>query len=735
MALFSHILILALAVSSVSPLRTAASGDVVVENDAATLVLSGDGYAKSLKSKATGQECLAGKEKLPFCTLTQNHPYDNENLLTLPSKPTTFPANKLYARSDTLFVEFAGTRDIALVKVGVAPGYFTFTLVGRDYHIEKMGIKRKTEVDELCFCQLPVRDRKNFGAWMNVAWDDKTAVCLMGSMPETYIDCKSSKGVRGMSATAWNSVLLPGPGAVLVCEATPRFLDTVDAVEKDLGLPSGVEDRRREGVGMSYYEDRGVTPATVDESIAWAKRGGFGIYTIYYAAFSHGPGRGEYGCGTYGWNADYPRGMEDLKEVAGKVHAAGMKMGYHIHYNKCSLDDAYVRNADPRVGAAAHLILAGDVSPEDTEIVVHTLPRGIREEPLRRLLLLDKEYIYFDSYTTEPPYKFTGCKRASLGSKAVSHTAGTRFIHVDVDSWTDFIRMDFSSDVQEEIASRINDVCRECGVDFLYYDGSDDVQEPYWYSIAKSQMRIHDALERKPLYSEGSMKPHFSWHLYARGNAFDAFRPEMIRASLEKYVVPCAKLNAMDFTPVNFGWTTNLPPSARSMGMQPDMFGIICARAAGYGCPMSLRGEAEQMRKNPMTGENLDVIRAWEELRLSGTLTEKQKEMLRDPSKEFVLLDGRIFECKELSPEGYKGVRAFSFRRDGKSCIIFWVPRGSVLFDMDFGGAPVSLTFADGSSSGLVNGKFKAVPRRQILETEMKMEKMEEIFIKRLYQK
>ena len=67
----------------------AAAPDVVLENPRMRLVLSGDGYAKSLTLKPSGEECLS-EARTPFATLTQYRPYDNEYKLMLPAKPLAF---------------------------------------------------------------------------------------------------------------------------------------------------------------------------------------------------------------------------------------------------------------------------------------------------------------------------------------------------------------------------------------------------------------------------------------------------------------------------------------------------------------------------------------------------------------------------------------------------------------------------------------------------------------------
>ena len=51
---------------------------IVLKNRSFRLELRQDGTASSLQVE--GRECLGG-ERIPFCTLTQERPYDNENFL------------------------------------------------------------------------------------------------------------------------------------------------------------------------------------------------------------------------------------------------------------------------------------------------------------------------------------------------------------------------------------------------------------------------------------------------------------------------------------------------------------------------------------------------------------------------------------------------------------------------------------------------------------------------------
>ena len=163
--------------------------DVVIENGALRLVLSGDGAAKSLVAKATGEECLAPGVRIPFARLRQDRPYDNEMHLLHPAKPMWFDANRISRKGDALEIGFANEYHVMRVRVTATGDYLAFVPEGTEYVlIDDFGDKRRTEIDGIEFLRLPVRDRAHFGACANVAWDARTAVAVMGLQPEGRID-------------------------------------------------------------------------------------------------------------------------------------------------------------------------------------------------------------------------------------------------------------------------------------------------------------------------------------------------------------------------------------------------------------------------------------------------------------------------------------------------------------------------------------------------------------------
>lgn len=634
-----------------------ARGQVVLENAALRLTLGEDGRVYSLICKATGEECLEGS--LPLCAITQNRPYDNENFLMMPAKPVTFPSNRLEYRDGQLFVQFEDTYDIAVIDVTVREDYLGFRLARRDYRIEDMGVKRKTELDALALVQLPVVKRAHFGSWLNVTWDERTAVCLMGVDPKTRIDCFGNTFYAGLE----QAVGMEGAGAVLIAAPTERFLDVVARVEEDYGLPKGVESRRRADYSDSYYELRDVTPENLDRHIAYARAGGFRAMVLYYPDFAST-------CGHYLWKPGFDR--QTLADLCRRIREAGFRLGFHIHYSKVSVTDPYLCGGvpDKRLHYVKDLVLAAPLGAEDTEILLETSPEGLRTEPGRRLLLIGDEFIMYESFTQEKPYRLLGCQRGVYNTRPAAHEGGTLARQPDVDDWPLFIRINQDSSLPDEIAQRLAALYADCGCSFVYFDGAEDVPPPYWYNVSRSQKRVYDRLNPVPVYAEGALKSHYGWHILSRGNAFDLFRPEQIRAAMKKYTLRCARQMADDFTAVDFGWVDYVAPDSTTAGMQPDTYAYICSKALAWDAPISLMGKLGPLDSHPRTADNLRTVREWEQAKREGRLGEAEKALLRDPDREWVLLGGRLYEslaCVTAGP-----VRAQLIEKDGRNCLLYW---------------------------------------------------------------
>ena len=183
----------------------AVGADVVVETTAFRLTVGDDAAAKSLVVKATGEELLEPREGIPLFASTQIRPFNNEIRLVQQAKRTTYPANRIRREGDLLYVGFETAPYEAVVRVTESSeGYATFrvdrlvsnTTDEHQYYHWNLDVP---PVESFRLLQLPVRERVNFGDWLNVMWDDKAAVGVFGGTPYMDVDNERRFGFRRLT--------------------------------------------------------------------------------------------------------------------------------------------------------------------------------------------------------------------------------------------------------------------------------------------------------------------------------------------------------------------------------------------------------------------------------------------------------------------------------------------------------------------------------------------------------
>jgi hypothetical protein len=595
--------------------------DVVLRTDDLRLTVRASGVLKSLTAKSTGTE-LAAAEPLPIACVYRGGQMgvgSQEAYVEHQIPPyrggQRFPATAVSLTGNRLSVQFAEAKVAATYRVTTNAHYLAFELLSLD----------GPPIDRIDLLQLRVKRLPFLGPWIDVAYDDEFGLCLCAGNIQT--DAAMDPGPQNvdMRAVATREVALTGAAAVLFGCPQPkrRFLDWMEIVERDFHLPPGARNRRSPAVKFSYLWGS-PTPGNVDEYIQVAKRAGFRMLLFSYAAFARGAGH-------FQFNSQYPRGIADLKDVTDRIRAAGLKAGLHLHYSKADRTDPYVTPVpDDRLHKVRRFTLAEPVDDQATVLRVRENPEGSTRDPDRRLLQAGQELIAYRDYTTQPPYEFLGCQRGALNTVARGRQAGAPVGLLDVDDWVRFIRFDQDTDIQDEVARRIAEIANATGpYDLVYFDGAEDVHDPFWFNVARAQERVYRLLQPTPPVCEAAMVSHFSWHMIAGGNAYD-LNGQHLKSFCREISCRSAPVRALDFTRINFGWVFQFYPN-----LGPDDLEYILSRGAAWDCPFSLRLALPEIAANPRADDCLDVIKTWEDARIAGRLSPRQHDMLRtlDPAE------------------------------------------------------------------------------------------------------
>ena len=704
------------ACAALALLASSASADVVLENRRARLTVGDNAVVKSLVVKATGEELVDAGERLPLFSLTQERFFNNEIKLAYPTRETTCQAKSVRRDGDELLVAFELVPCKAKVRVDVADDYFGFELSGFTYELKDYQLgpqypvlldMKLPPVKGFRLLQLPLANRSQFGEWLNVSWDERSAAAVLAAEPYTRIRNERRNGFRILSADADRDLRLEGARAVLVAAAKDDFLACLDRVERDYGLPRGVEARQSDAFNASVYWTSGITPENADRHIALAKRGGFRMMLIYHTAVCDAPG--DYsGIGSYAVNRAFGGEPENIARLLAKIKAAGMKVGLHVLHPFVGLNSAYVSPvADHRLNLKRHFTLKKAIGKDAGDIFVEQNPIGCPENVKSRVLQFGGELITYSGFTTERPYRFTGIERGYKKTEVTEHPAGQIGGLLDICEFGGgACYVDQTTDLQDELADKIAAIYN-LGFDFFCMDGCEGVNAPYEIHVANAQYRVWKKLRPAPLFTEGAAKAHFAWHHLSGANAFDVFVPEEFKAMIVRWPLREAEELAQDFSRVSFGWWglylpgTKLGNGTVTVGTQPDMWEFGTSRAAAWDSPTTIQFSPDNAERHPRISDLMEVMRRWEDVRARKWLTPEQKSALKSPARQHHLYvnelgEYELHEIEMLVPEDASGLRAFLFERNGRRMIAYWHTFGEGDYTLPLGADGAMLTLHAG---------------------------------------
>ena len=440
-------------------------------------------------------------------------------------------------------------------------------------------------------------------------------------------------------------------------------------------------------------------------------------------------------CGEYDlYRDEYPNGKEDLVKMLNRIKAAGIIPGIHILHSHIGLHSKYLTPvADHRVNLVSRFTLSKPASKNDKILYVEENPDWSPVYEKARILRFMGELIQYESYTTEPPYCFIGCKRGYNNTYARDLEIGTVGGVLDI---TEFggtsAYIDQRTDLQDEIADSFAELY-DAGFEFMYFDGSEGTHPPFDINVGLAQWRIYKKLKNKPIFCEGAAKSHFSWHMLSGGNAFDVFSPNVFKEMTVKHPFNEASHMANDFTRVNFGWW------AYRDGQRPDIFEYGTALAAACDCPGAFQADLNQIKNNPRSDDVLETFRRWELARATGFITDEIKAQLKNTDIEHTLLinesgELELTEWEEIKNAfgGNKEISVFTFERRGKSYAVCWHNSGNANVKIPLKASDVKYVEELGGKEILVlqGADFLQLPvdKKRYLITDLSLDELKKTF-------
>ncbi len=493
------------------------------------------------------------------------------------------------------------------------------------------------EVNEFVFVNIPTtlsgRSDEPFSACV-LALNLKTNVVeLPKATSKLQAKCYAKTGFVGAKAA-----VIGCPSRQLRAVMQEAVSSSPDLPHSPMGGPWALDSPANRASYLFNFGD--LTEQTVDQWIALAQN--LGIPQIDF----HGGGSFRFGdCEP---NPEmYPKGRVSFKAVVDKLHAAGIKAGLHTYAFFIDKRCPWVAPIpDPGLAKDATFSLAKSIGETDKDVPVaestENMPATtgffVRNSAT---VQVDDELIVYTGVSKEPPYAFTGCQRGAYGTKAAAHAAGAKVYHLK--ECFGLFAPDPESELFMKVVQAIADFYNECGFDMVYLDALDGEDilggwEWGWYYGSKFVFELYKRLKKAPIM-EMSTFHHHLWFVRSRMGAWD--HPN--RSHKLFIDIHCrANENCREmFLPAHLGWWRIIANSdPRVEPTFSDDIEYLCAKCAGWNCGLSPQGFTPDTWAASSNLRRLgDIIRRWEEARLSGAFSETDKAKLRVPGDEYTLVE------------------------------------------------------------------------------------------------
>jgi hypothetical protein len=545
-----------------------------------------------------------------------------------------FPSTRVALAGSTVTVSFGDTGVAAQAKLEAKPDYLALTVT------EVTG----EGVQWLQVANLHLKITANVGTLVNAAWDDRFAACVLAGNDQVQsFGADDAKAI--LCARCYPEYGLVGARVAILGlptgkpEPSAKLLDAIGRAELAEGLPhpllSGVWIKQSPERFRSYLMCHDLSEANVDDIIRFAK-GGFGCIEFYpwhsTASYQLNPGL-------------FPHGLEGLRQVCDKIHAASMQVGLHAMQGMVgwgSKDDPYMvsagatRKADPRLLQDRHDALA---APLDEKATTVKLQAGAKDWPEQGDLYVEGEIIHYAKRTETA---FTEVQRGLYGTTVTPHPTGATVGNLVncFPVWGNTVYCpDLKTDLPDEICQRLADVFNAVGADMAYFDGGEELlkQPPLWRSLGTFALGVQKRL-KKPVILEGNAcYSHLSWHVITRGSP----HYDPIHFGRREYTLRFKGTNpagwARNLLTGDVGWFAPHAYSLSADAVTPDEVMLLCLKALGGRSPISFTVGAGALWQNQRMPEMLDIIRACDELKRRDYFTPETLQALTKPRADFDL--------------------------------------------------------------------------------------------------
>ncbi|NLF70177.1 MAG: hypothetical protein GX575_14155 [Candidatus Anammoximicrobium sp.] len=589
----------------VGPAEDAGKELVRLETRWATMVVGDNGTILSLQEKGSGRELLDAPHPVLAVELASKR---------------RLQARRLRSEDGLLVADFPRGVGSAAIRVEAQEHYFTVKAA-------KLSVP---DAQRFTFFQISPAPNEYIGNMAGLASDEASGVCLrsLGLEVDTSFHSPAPKFRASTSAEHG----LVGPRIGLAAGPRAQLIPMLRAMAENEPVP---KSRCGGPWAMGAAETRGsylfadMAAKDADAWIELARRGGFTNIHLHgwWSTLGHYEPRAAY----------FPNGLEEMKATADRIRAAGLKPGIHTLTACISTNDPWVTPVpSPHLIATNSYTLAKPLSATDKTIYVNEAPAANHDviwsySSNGNALRVGSELIRYSAISREPPYAFLECERGAFKTQAAAHAEGTAADYLQ-QRYLAFYP-DPKSPLAGELADCIARVYNECGMEMIYFDGSEGMRSRFGIDTMRWAIfqRLHGGV------TEASCWGHNSWWIHSRLGAWD--HPVWaVKNFHDQHIRQASRFRKSDLLEPQLGWWAPRGPSNIARGHFPDELEYFAAKNLSIDGPMSIQGVSVASRPWNARLEELFTVLGWHErLRLARYFDEATLQRVGEPGKDFRL--------------------------------------------------------------------------------------------------
>jgi alpha-L-rhamnosidase len=324
----------------------------------------------------------------------------------------------------------------------------------------------------------------------------------------------------------------------------------------------------------------------------------------------------------------FPHDRAGFGAAVSKAHAMGLRLGFHVLSNFITTNDSFVTpKPDRGLASAGNDTLETGISADAGTITVRHPDYFLLQSDLNTVRIGD-ELIRYSAVTSTAPFTLTGCTRGAFGTTAETHAAGAR-----IDRLIDHPYMVLFPDwnLQKKIAANIARFINETGADQMDFDGHEGT-----YATGMGDLSLNTFAEDvfrqadHPVVFGSSRANHYFWQFDDYLNWGEPWYGGF-RESQSDQRINNQHFYEENYLPNMLGWFLITAQTT------PADIDWMLARAAGYHAGYALVVRKEALG-NPYMDEIVGRIRAWTDAIDKNRFSASQRQWLRDPGNDAVLL-------------------------------------------------------------------------------------------------